>query len=106
MVGAGCSIVGASVGVSAGGIGVSDGKGMGVLVDGTFVGGSVGVLVGIGVLVNIGVVVLVGVAVIVEADAADLCALTVGFVPQSTWVLRHLVTRVCKAEGSQALKKS
>lgn len=100
MVGAGSSIVGASVGVSAGGIGVSDGKGMGVLVGGTFVGSSVGVLVGIGV------VVLVGVTVIVEADAADLCALTVGFVPQSTWVLRHLVTRVCKAEGSQALKKS
>jgi hypothetical protein len=106
MVGVGSTSVGASVGVSAGGIGVFVGNGMGVSVGGTLVGRSVGVRVGIGVLVDIGVLVLVGMSVFVGMDPALLDPLTEGFVPQSTGVFRHLVTSVCKAAGSHALKKS
>jgi hypothetical protein len=110
MVGVGSTIVGASFGVSAGGIGVFVGNGIGVCeaVGGTSVGGSVSVLVGIGVRVGIDVLVCVGVGVMLFSakDAAVLGPPTEGFVPQSIGVLRHLVTSVCKAAGSHALKKS
>ena len=103
-------MVGASVGTSSVGIGVSVGNGMGVLVGGTSVGRSVGVLVGIGVLVLVGMAVFVllgmGVIVSIGIEAAMLRLLIEGFVPQSTGVLRHFVTSVCKTAGSQALKKS
>jgi len=109
-------MVGASVGTSSVGTGVSVGNGMGVLVGGASVGRSVGVLVGSGVLVGIGVLVLVGMGVFVLVamgvivsigiEAAMLRLLMEGFVPQSTGVLRHFVTSVCKTAGSQALKKS
>ena len=103
-------MVGTSVGVSAGGIGVSVGNGMGVCVavGGISVGRSVGVLVGRGVLVLVGssVFVMVGISVLVGSEAAMLRPLVEGFVPQSTGVLRHFVTSICKAAGSHALKKS
>jgi hypothetical protein len=105
-------MVGTSVGVSAGAIGVSVGNGMGVCVavDGTSGGMSVGVLVGMGVFVLVGmdvfVIVSVGVMVFVGRDAAILSPPTEGLVPQSVSVLRHFVTSICKAAGSHALKKS
>ncbi|MGZ9225437.1 MAG: hypothetical protein ACXW4M_07745 [Anaerolineales bacterium] len=97
----GSTIVGTSVGSSVGGSAVFVGIGCGVLVGmGASVGMSVGVRLGIGVLVVVGMSVFVGMA------AALLRPLTEGFVPQSTFPLRHLVTSACKAAGSQALKKS
>ena len=84
-----------SVGTSVGGIAVFVGNGCGVLV-----GMMVGILVGIPVIVGVGMSVFVGMA------AALLRPLTEGFVPQSTFPLRHRVTSACKTAGSHALKKS
>ena len=52
------------------------------------------------------VVVVVGMSVFVGMAAALLRPLTDGFVPQSMFPLRHLVTSACKTAGSHALKKS
>ena len=97
-------MVGTSVGTSVGGIAVFVGNGCGVLVGS---GASVGILVGmsVGVLVGSGVFVVVGMSVFAGMDAL-LRPPTEGFVPQSMFPLRHLVTRACKAAGSHALKKS
>ena len=97
----GSTIVGTSVGRSVGGSAVFVGMGCGVLVG---MGASVGMLVGI--LVGISVTVGVGISVFVGMAAALLRPLTEGFVPQSMFPLRHLVTSACKTAGSQALKKS
>ena len=105
-------MVGSSVGVSAGAIGVFVGNGMGVCVavGGISVGRFVGVRVGMGVLVLVGsgvfVTVDVGVTVYVGRGSATLNPPTEGLVPQSVSVLRHFVTSICKAAGSHALKKS
>lgn len=96
----GSTIVGISVGRSVGGIAVFVDIGCGVLVGmGASVGMAVGVRLGMGVLVVLVMSVFIGVGALLRPP-------TEGFVPQSMFPLRHLVTRASKAAGSQALKKS